>query len=156
MLLFVYCRDVRKNANQDRAAEGERRGLQDDAGIRCEKTEDSSQQRLKWGVKVELWVSRVKKANQPGGSWRMAKREAKEESKKEEGEEMSQSTWVIRSLLWVGKVLWAFLPPSLASLCFLVAFSKEGDGNGGRRVSPLSVANDWCLEGQVASVTDGS
>lgn len=47
MLLFVYCRDVRKNANQDRAAEGERRGLQDDAGIRCEKTEDSSQQRLK-------------------------------------------------------------------------------------------------------------
>lgn len=42
MLLFAYCRDVRKNASLDRAAEGERRGLESGAGIRYEKTEDSS------------------------------------------------------------------------------------------------------------------
>lgn len=41
--LFVYCRDVRKNARLDRAAEGEKRGLEGGAVIRSEKTEDSSQ-----------------------------------------------------------------------------------------------------------------
>lgn len=61
---------MRKNASLDRAAEGERGGLESGAGIEYEKTEDTSQQRLKRGVKVECWVVGVKKANQL--SWEAA------------------------------------------------------------------------------------